>query len=147
MFRDIVLRVRALLQRNAMEGELDRELRFHLEHEITKNMGRGMSKEEAMRQAKLDLGGFEQVKEESRDARGVSLLETVIRDLRYAVRVLRKDAGFTVVAVLSLALGVGANTAIFQLLDAIRIRTLPVKAPPGACRHSDRQYERGERSR
>jgi hypothetical protein len=129
MLRDFVLRVRSVLRRDAVEREMDQELRFHLEREIGKNIDRGMSENEATRRAKMDLGGFEQVKEESRDARGISFFETTISDLRYAFRILRKSSGFTTVAVLSLALGVGANTASFQLIDAIRLRTLPVNTP------------------
>lgn len=129
MLRDIVLRLRSLVRRGAVEQELDEELRFHLQREVEKNMVRGMSEPEAMRKAKVGLGGFEQVKEQSRDARGVSFFETAIRDLRYAFRVLRKSPAFTTVAILSLALGVGANTAIFELIDAIRLKTLPVSNP------------------
>ena len=129
MLRDLVLRMRSLLRRGAVERELDEELRFHLEREIAKNMARGMPESEAARKAKVDLGGLEQVKEEGRDARGVSFFETAIRDLRYAFRILRKSPAFTAVAILSLALGVGANTAIFQLIDAIRLRALPVNDP------------------
>ncbi len=129
MLRDVVLRLRSLLRRAAVERELDQELQLHLEREIAKNIGCGMSENEATRMAKMDLGGLEQIKEESRDARGLSFLEPTISDLRYAFRILRKSSSFTTVAVLSLALGVGANTAIFQLIDAIRLRTLPVNNP------------------
>lgn len=129
MWRDILLRLRSLLQRVAVERELDEELRFHLEHEIARNKLRGLSPAEAERKAKLDLGGFEQIKEQSRDARGVSLLETIAGDLRHGSRVLRNSPVFTAIAVISLALGVGANTAIFELVNAVRLRTLPVKDP------------------
>src|ERR1700733_4093989 len=129
MLRDIVLRLRSLFRRSAVEGELNQELRFHLEREAARNVALGMSEREAARQAKLDLGGFEQVKEETRDARGVRFFETAISDLRYAFRTLRNSPGFTAVAVISLGLGVGANTAIFQLVNAVRLRTLPVKNP------------------
>jgi putative ABC transport system permease protein len=149
MLRDVVLRVRSLLRRGAVEREMDQELRFHLEREISKNIGRGISENEATRTAKMDLGGFEQVKEESRDARGVSFLETTISDVRYGFRILRKSSAFTTVAVLSLALGVGANTAIFQLIDAIRLRTLPVNNPQDLAevRIADMRGARGGQQR
>lgn len=102
---------------------------MHLELEIAKNRRKGMSEIEAKRQAEISLGGFEQTKEETRDARGVSFFERTMNDLCYAFRVLRKSPGFTAVAVLSVALGVGANTAIFQLINAIRLRDLPVANP------------------
>jgi putative ABC transport system permease protein len=129
MLRDIVIRLRSLFRRGIVEGELDRELRFHLERETARNMALGMPEREATRRAKLDLGGFEQVKEDARDARGVSFFETAFGDLRYGFRTLRNSPAFTAVAVISLALGVGANTAIFQLVNAIRLRNLPVKNP------------------
>lgn len=129
MLRDIVLRLRSLLHRGAVERELDQELRFHLEREAAKNVTHGMPESEATRRAMLDLGGLEQAKEEARDARGVSFFEATIGDLRYGLRTLLNSPAFTAVAVISLALGVGANTAIFQLVNAVRLRTLPVKNP------------------
>src|SRR2546423_2870696 len=129
MWSDLIYRFRALFQRDNVERDLDGELRFHLERQIEKNMRAGMTPEQATRQAHLTFGGFDQVKEKSRDARGISALEIAARDLRYGVRVLRKSPGFTIVAVLSLALGIGANAAIFQLLNSVRLRTLPIKDP------------------
>lgn len=129
MLRDVLLRLRSVLRRSAVERELDEELRFHLEREIDKNRSLGLGEHDAIRKAQMDLGGFELIKEETRDARGISFLEVAISDIRYAARVLRNSPGFTSVAILSLALGVGANAAIFELIDAVRLRTLPVKNP------------------
>src|SRR5262245_22274226 len=123
------LRLRSLFRRARVEDELAAELQFHVDRLVEAGVGRGLSPEEANRQARLAIGGVEQRKEECRDTRRVRWIENTVRDLRHAVRVLQRSPGFTCVAILSLALGVGANTAIFQLLDAIRLRSLPVANP------------------
>ncbi len=129
MLDDLRYRLRAIFRRGALERELDDELRFHLEHHIAAEMKNGHSREEAERRARLAFGGVDRAKEASRDARGVSPLEVLSRDLRYAVRLLLKSPGFTAVAILSLTLGIGANTAMFQLLNALTLASLPVHDP------------------
>ena len=129
MLNDFWYRLRALFRRGTMETELDEELRAHVEHEADKYVQSGLSRDEALRKARLEFGGLEQVKEECRDARGVTMIENTIKDLRYSARMLRKNPVFTVVAVATLALGIGANTAIFSLLDAVMLRFLPVEKP------------------
>jgi len=118
-----------LWRRKQMDEQLERELRFHLDRHAGELIARGVDPAEARRQARLAIGGPEQVKEECRDARGTRWLEDLVQDVRYSIRTLRKNPGFAVVAILTLALGIGANTAIFQLLDTVRLRTLPVQNP------------------
>src|SRR6202050_2236710 len=118
-----------LWRRRQMDEQLDKELRFHLERHAADLIARGRPPEQAIREARLALGGPEQVKEECRDARGTQWIDNLLQDLRYAVRTLRGNRGFTAVAIASLALGIGANTAIFSLIDSVMLKTLPVSHP------------------
>ncbi|PYQ69548.1 MAG: hypothetical protein DMG04_27915 [Acidobacteria bacterium] len=100
--------------------------RFHLEQHIEAQVSRGVTPEEARRRTVIAIGGLDQQKDACRDARGVTLIDHAVRDIRYAARMLRANPGFTLVAILSLALGIGANAAILQLIEAVRLRSLPV---------------------
>ena len=120
---------RRLFRRSKCEEELEKELSFHLEQHASDLIARGYSPEEARRQARLALGGPEQVKEKCRDARGTRWLWDLGRDLRYGVRVLAKQPGFTTVAVLALALGIGVNTAILSAVNGFVLRPLPADKP------------------
>jgi putative ABC transport system permease protein len=122
-------RWRALFRKDELERELDAELHFHLERETAQNLQSGMSAAEARLAALRSFGGFEQSKEECRDARGVSVIEECVQDLRYCTRMFAKHRGFTLIAILTLALGVGANTAIFSAINATLLRPLPYQNP------------------
>ena len=129
MLHDLQYRLRALFRRKVVEDELAEELRFHFDEQVEKYVKSGLSRAEAVRRARLMFGGIEGIKEECRDARGVRWLEDLWMDLRYALRTLRRSPVFLAVAVLSLALGIGANSAIFSLIDAVMLRAMPVQEP------------------
>jgi predicted permease len=131
MLSDLRYRVRAILRRRTMERELAEELQFHVERQAAKLVSAGVPHDEAFRRARLAMGGVEQVKEECREARGVAAVESTAQDVVHGLRQIRRAPTLALVVVSSLALGIGANTAIFSLINAVLLRMLPIDDPAG----------------
>jgi macrolide transport system ATP-binding/permease protein len=137
MIRAWLSRLREVFNRRP-DRDLAAELESHLQFHIDDNRRAGMTLQEARRQALIKLGGLDQIKESYRDRRGLPWLDSLAQDVRFAFRMLRKNPGFTTVAILTLALGIGANTAIFTLVQKILLRSLPVANPSQLYRVGDR---------
>lgn len=129
--------LRRLFTRKQMEAELDKELRFHFESQVADKVRSGIAEGEARRLTGIEFGGIEQTKETCRERRGTLWLESILQDVRYGLRQLRNAPGFTLAAVLTLALGIGANTAIFTLVHGLLQRSLPVADPSSLYRVGD----------
>ncbi len=125
-FRTLLQRMAALFRRRRLEDDLDEELRSHLEMAIELNLRKGMSAEDARREALRSFGGVEQTKENYRDQRGLPMIETTLQDLRFGLRMLRRSPGFSLLAILCLTLGIGANAAVFSWVEGILFRPYPL---------------------
>src|ERR1700704_4914513 len=126
--RTLLERAGALFRRRRLEVDLDEELRSHLEMAVELNLRKGMSAEDARREALRSFGGVEQTKENYRDQRGLPMIQTFFQDLRFGLRMLRRSPGFSILAILCLTLGIGTNAAVFSWIEGILIRPYPLVA-------------------
>jgi macrolide transport system ATP-binding/permease protein len=134
LLRTLAARVAALFRRRRLEEDLEEELRSHLEMAVEQNQRRGMSAEQARREALLGLGGVEQIKQISRERRGLPMIESALQDLRFGLRMLRRSPGFSILAILCLTLGIGANAAVFSWMEGLLFRPYPLVS------HQERLY-------
>jgi predicted permease len=144
--REGLQRVRSFFQKEQRDLELDAEVTAHLELAVEENLRRGMSAEEARRQALIRFGGVMQAKEQQREVRGLPWLDVLLQDLRYTFRTLRRDRGFALIAVIILGLGIGANIAVFSVVNTILLRPLPLHNPQELVRILSKKTTGGESS-
>jgi putative ABC transport system permease protein len=126
---DLLLRAKAIVRRRRMEEDLDEEVRAHLEFQTRKHMAAGLNAAQARSKARVEFGGVELAKENCRDARRVSLIDDLRQDMHYAVRALRRDPMLALIALMTLAICIGANTTVFSLVNSVMLRPLPYPAP------------------
>ena len=126
ILRNLISGLRTLFRKKQVEKEMDEELRGYLDAAVKEKMRSGMNREQALRAARVEMGSVDAVKEEIRSAGWEATLETFWQDVRYGLRQLKRNPGFTVVVVITLALGIGANSTVFSVLNGLFLRALPV---------------------
>ncbi|HEV2426107.1 MAG TPA: ABC transporter permease [Terriglobia bacterium] len=145
--REVLNRLRSFFGKGPLDQEFNEEMTAHLEMAVEENIGRGMSPEEARRQAHIQFGGVQQAREQHRESRGLPWLDLLAQDLRFTFRTLKREGGFTIVAVLILALGIGANIAVFSVVDTILLRPLPFPDAQRLVRIVEKNPKSGESSK
>ena len=148
MFPQLRSFLQSLRNRPQQDHDIDDEIRFHIEARTEDLIRKGLSRQQAQRQARLEFGALDKSKEACRESRRVNWLEDLVQDARFALRMLRKSPAFTAVAILTLALGIGANTAIFSLIDTVMLKLLPVQRPEELVQVSMRtpNFSNGQRT-
>jgi hypothetical protein len=131
--REALNRFRSLFRKRPLDHEFDAEMASHIEMASEENSRRGLSPAEARRAAFIQFGGVQQARERHRESRGLPWLDVLMQDLRFTFRTMRRDRGFTVIAVVILALGIGANIAVFSVVNTILLRPLPFRDPSSWC--------------
>ena len=124
-FRESLLRIQSFARKKPLDDDLAEEMASHLQFAIDENLQKGMSPQEAERQARISFGGPQQSKETHRESRGLPFVDTLFRDIRYTLRTLWRDRAFAAIAILILALGIGANIAVFSIINTLLLRPLP----------------------
>ena len=142
--REAFNRIRSFFRKDSLDRELDDEIAAHVEMAVEENIARGISAREARRQALVRFGGVQQARETYRDSRGLPWLDVLMQDLSFTFRTLRRDRGFTIVAVLILALGIGANVAVFSVVNTILLRPLPFRDSQQLVRIVEKKPSAGE---